>query len=72
MTELLNKAFAEAAKLPDGEQEALAAWILAELASERRWANSLDHSQDALSRWADEALTEHHRKATRPLDLLDR
>lgn len=31
MTELLEKAFAEASKLPEDEQAALAAWILEEL-----------------------------------------
>ena len=35
MTELLEKAFAAAAKPPPAEQEALAAWILEELSSER-------------------------------------
>jgi hypothetical protein len=72
MTDLLHKAFAEAAKLPVGEQEALAAWILAELASEQRWENTLGNSTNALSRLANEALDEHHRKETQPLDLHER
>jgi hypothetical protein len=38
MTEQLEKAFAEAAKLSDEEQDAIAAWLLEELASEGRWA----------------------------------
>jgi HD superfamily phosphodiesterase len=37
MTPLLEEAFAEAAKLPQQEQDALAAVIFDELASERRW-----------------------------------
>jgi hypothetical protein len=36
MTKLLEEAFAEASKLPEPEQDALAAVILEELASERR------------------------------------
>ena len=36
MTELLQKAFDEAAKLPRKEQDALASWVLDELASEAR------------------------------------
>jgi hypothetical protein len=59
MTELLEKAFAEASKLPPKEQEALAAWILEELASERRWDEAFASSQDVLSRLADEAIQEH-------------
>ena len=37
MTKLLKKAFEEAAKLPDEDQDTLAQAVLAELASERRW-----------------------------------
>lgn len=37
MTELLEKAFSEAAKLPKGDRDTLASWILEELASEQRW-----------------------------------
>ena len=37
MTKLLQKAFDEASKLPEGEQEALGRILLEELASEGRW-----------------------------------
>ncbi len=36
MTELLQKAFEEAAKLPETEQDTLAKWLLVTLESERR------------------------------------
>jgi hypothetical protein len=52
----LEIAFAEAAKLPAGEQEALANWILEEIASEKRWSELFHRSQQALSKLADEAL----------------
>ncbi len=68
MTELLEKAFAEAAKLPDADQEALAAWILEELGSDRRWQETLGNTAEALARLADEALAEHHESRTEPLD----
>jgi hypothetical protein len=68
MTELLEKAFTEASKLPLQEQDALANWILEELASERQWEISLANSSDALSKLADEALDEHRRGYTEPLD----
>lgn len=68
MTEILEKAFAEAAKLPEAEQEAIAAWILEELASDQRWHEALDGSADALARLADEAAAEHREGRTRLLD----
>ena len=68
MTALLERALKEVAALPDEEQERIAAWILEELASERRWAESLSRSEDALARLADEALQERRAGRTRPLD----
>ena len=67
MNKLLEKAFAEAAKLTSAEQEALAAWILEELSSERQWQKAFDASQDVLARLADEALAEHLRHQTQEL-----
>jgi hypothetical protein len=37
MTELLRKAFAEAVRLPDADQEGLAAWILKKPNPNRLW-----------------------------------
>jgi urease gamma subunit len=68
MTSALEKAFAEAAKLPPHEQDALAQWILAELASERRWDEAFASSQDALAQLADEAIEEHRTGRTEQLD----
>ena len=72
MTELLDKASAEVRKLPEAEQDAFAAWILEELAAERRWESRFAASADILERLADEALTEHHAGRTRALDPGDR
>ena len=68
MTELLKKAFAEAAKLAGVEQDALARWLLEELASQRRWDETLGNSQDRLALLADEALAEHRDGCTHELD----
>jgi hypothetical protein len=68
MTKLLEKAFDEAAKLPDGDQDALAQAVLAELASERRWDELFAGSTDVLSELAEEALAEHRAGRTKPLD----
>ena len=59
MTELLEQAFAEAAKLPPAEQDALAMWVLAELRAEERWDRAFAASADTLAQLADEALAEH-------------
>ena len=68
MTELLEKAFAEAVKLPEQEQEALATWILEELASERRWTEAFADSQGALALLANEALAEYRKGRPPELD----
>ncbi len=68
MSELLAKAFAEASRLSESEQEMLAAWILEELASEQRWSKAFADSADALAQLADEALVEHRDRRTWSLD----
>ena len=68
MTKLLEEAFAEASKLPDQEQDALAAVILEELVSERRWDQAFADSADLLAQLADQALAEHRAGKTHVLD----
>lgn len=68
MTELLEKAFNEASKLPEEDQDALAEMLLDDLAAEERWAEALANSQDELAALADEALAEFRRGETKPLD----
>jgi len=69
MTKLLEKAFKEASKLPEMDQNALAKWVLDELHSERAWAKSFAESEDVLEKLADEAITEKQEGKTAPLDL---
>ena len=68
MGKLLQKAIAEASKLPESEQEAIGAWLLAEIESERRWDDLFARSSGVLERMADEALREHEAGLTQPLD----
>jgi hypothetical protein len=68
MTELLERAFAEASKLTPEEQDFLAQTLLDELASEELWEQSFARSQDELARLADEALAEHERGETELLE----
>ena len=59
MTKLLQRAFDEASKLPEGEQDALGRILLEELASERRWDEIFAGSHDLLAELADQALADH-------------
>jgi len=68
MTQLLQKAFAEVSRLPEDEQDAIAAIVLAELSSERRWNELFEKSQDVLVELAEEALAEHRTGKTKRLD----
>ncbi|MFN0300303.1 MAG: hypothetical protein ACKVQU_08100 [Burkholderiales bacterium] len=67
MTQLLDMVIAEVAKLPEPAQDALAAILLQEIASERRWSESFAKSQDALAKLAEAALAEHAAGRTEPL-----
>ena len=69
MTQLLERAFAEASKLPEPEQDSFASLLLAELDSERRWSQTFASTQDQLAGLADEALREFEAGETLPLDI---
>lgn len=68
MTDLLKKAFDIASQLPENEQDAVAEWLLAELASEEGWERRFAGTQDALSVLAREGSEEHDRGETKELD----
>ncbi len=68
MGRLLDRAIAEATKLPETDQEAIGALVLAELESEHRWDELFAKSQDLLSKLAQEARDEHRSGLTEPLD----
>jgi hypothetical protein len=68
MGKLLEKVITETAKLPDEEQEAFAAFMLAELESERRWDDLFSRSQEMLGRMGVEARQEYRAGLTEPLD----
>ena len=68
MTRLLEKAFEEASKLPEEDQDALAEMLLNDLESEERWAEAFDKSQDKLALLAKEALAEFNQGKTRLIE----
>lgn len=67
-TTLLQRAFAEASKLPDEEQELPAERLLAELGVEDAFDRSIAESTSKLSVLAAEALAEHRAGLTQDLD----
>jgi hypothetical protein len=68
MNTRLGEAFAQAAQFPPDEQEALAALLLDEIASERLWDQAFAQSQNQIAKLADEALTEFQEGRTVLLD----
>lgn len=68
MTKALKKAFEAASRLPDADQDELAAAIIEELEADERWEAAFARSQNALERLADEALEEYRAGRTEPLD----
>ena len=68
MGKVLEQALAELTKLPEAEQDAVGAWILAELESERRWDDLFARSRDLLAEMAAEAIREDEAGLAEPLD----
>lgn len=67
MTSLLTRAFTEAAKLPEAEQDVLAARLLAELAAEDDFDRVLASSAEKLVALANQALAEDDAGRTKGL-----
>jgi hypothetical protein len=70
MTGLLEEALRRVASLSPDEQDVIASQILETLDDEEAWARSFREKPDLLRRLAQEALEEHRRGETRPLDEL--
>jgi len=67
MTNLLEKAFENASKLPPQQQDAIAKWLLDELDDDKRWDASFAKSPGLLSTLAAEALAEKNSGDALPL-----
>ena len=68
MTNLLDEAYAAAKELPEEEQEAIGAVLLAEIDADRRWDELFAQPSDVIERMADQALEDHRLGKTIPLD----
>lgn len=66
MTELLQRAFELASRLPVDAQDALASGLIEDIESDARWDASFARSHAILERMADEALREHRAGSTLP------
>ncbi len=67
MTKLLEKAFAEASRLPLVMQDMIAERLLEDINAEAKWDDSFAGSQNELSRLADEAVADFQNGETKPL-----
>ncbi len=65
MTSLLQEMLHQIEQLPPEEQDRLAEWMLAEIASEQRWTALFSRSQTLLEHLAQQALKEDAEGATR-------
>jgi hypothetical protein len=68
MTNLLDEAYAVAKELPEEEQEAIGALLLAEIDADRRWDELFAQPSEVIERMADRALENHRQGRTEPLD----
>ena len=70
MTGLLEKALQRIEALSREEQDAMASQILDSLDDEEAWSRQFRNNPEVLRSLAQEALEEHRRGETRPLDEL--
>jgi hypothetical protein len=70
MTQALSAAVASAAKLPEEEQNVLAAILLEEMESEERWSVLFAGSQNLLEQMASEATQDFQAGRVQPIDQL--
>lgn len=73
MNKLLQQAFEKAAELPEEKQETLAAVILEEMASDKRWDElfALPESEVFFDKMAEEVRQDHLAGRTKPLNVED-
>ena len=69
METLIDEAFTEIKKMPESDQEAIAALIFEEILAERKWEKLFAESGDVLSHLAEEALTDYRTGRTNELSL---
>ena len=68
VTQVLEAALAELAKLPPEEQDRVGRWLLDELRDEEQWDRQFRGSHDALGELGAEALADYAAGRTTPLD----
>jgi hypothetical protein len=69
MTQLLQQAITELHKLPDADQDAIAALILAEIADDQEWDEAFENSQGELSKMAEKVRSDIRSGQVRDLGI---
>lgn len=69
MTALLEKAVHTIHKLPDEDQDAIAALIFEEIDSEKKWDQLFSSSQTEMTKLATIAISEYKAEKTKSLDI---
>ena len=64
MSNLLDEAYAGAKDLPEEDQEAIGAWLLAEIDADRKWDELFAQPSEVIERMADKAIEDHRRGRT--------
>ena len=72
MTQTLDAAIAQLAKLPPDEQDRIGRWLLDELRDEEQWTRQFSASQDALAKLAAEARADHAAGRTESVPSISR
>ena len=68
MSNLLDEAYTAAKELPEQDQDAIGAVLLAEIDADRQWDELFAKHLEAVERMADQALEDHRLGRTLPLD----
>ena len=68
MTRLLEEAIKAVSRLPEAEQDVIAARMLSDLRAEEEWDAKFTATQDGLASLASQALAEHRTGGTRPFE----
>ena len=69
MTKVLNEAFERPSRLPEADQDSLAAMLLDEMQDEKRWQAAFRRGEAKVAELAEEALAEYRAGRTTPLDF---
>jgi len=68
MSNLLDEAYAVAKSMSEEQQQAIGAWLLAEIDADRRWDELFAQPSEVIERMGEKALEDYRSGRTLPLD----